>query len=116
MTLASIKAWLKQPSTIHGLGVAFGTVAGLVAQALTHDTTWSVAAGGSAYALMHVVLPDNSGAQSSIEKLVTDTVTAAAQKRLAEALPSLVQEGLAVVSAFKAPTTVAGGGAGPVNS
>lgn len=119
MTLASIKAWLMQPSTIHGLGVAVGTIAGLVAHAITHDATWSAAIGGSSYALMHVVLPDNSAAQSSVEKLVSDTVSAVAQKKLAEAMPTLIQEGMAVVSTtFKAPPPVAGNtsSGGPVNS
>ena len=132
MTFASIKAWLMQPSTVHGLGVAAGTIAGLVAHAITHDATWSAAIGGSAYALVHVAVPDNTGAQSSVEKLVSDTVTAVVQKRIADAIPLLFQDSMAVISSFKttpAPTNVtvnspspsvivAGGGVtgGPVNS
>lgn len=103
----TLKAWLNQPTTITGLGTAAATLSGLIAHVLTHDATTAVAAGGSAYALIHVVLPDNSGAASSVEKLVTDAVTAAAQKKLAAALPMLIQDGLAVVNSIAAPAPVA---------
>lgn len=106
MTQASIKAWLSQPSTILGLGTFGATVSGLVAHVLTHDTTVSVAAGTAAFALVHVILPDNSAAASSVEKLVTDAVTAAAQQKLASALPGLIQDGLAVVGAISVPAPV----------
>lgn len=100
MTLTSFKTWLSQPSTITGLGTAFATISGLVAHVITHDTTAAVAAGGAAFALVHVIMPDNSGAQSSIEKLVTDTVTAAAEKRLASALPLLIGDVMSVAGAL----------------
>lgn len=105
MTPAAFKAWINQPSTILGLGTFGATVSALIAHVLTHDTTVSAASGAAAFALVHVVLPDNSGAASSVEKLVTDAVTAAAQKKLAAALPGLIQDGLAVVNSIAAPVT-----------
>lgn len=99
----TIKEWLAQPTTITGIGTAAATISGLVAHVLTGDTTVSAAAGAAAYALVHVALPDNSAAASSVEKLVTDAVTAAAQRKLAAALPGLTQDGLAVVNSIAVP-------------
>ncbi len=99
----TFKEWLTQPTTITGLGAAAATISGLIAHVITGDTTAAVAAGGAAYALVAVALPDNTAAANSIEKLITDAVTAAAQHKLAAALPMLIQDGLAVAAAFGAP-------------
>lgn len=102
----SLKSFLAQPSTILGLGTAAATIAGLIAHAITHDITVSAAAGGAAFALVHVALPDNSAAQTSIEKLTSDAVTAIVQKKLAASLPLLFTDGVAVAQAFAPATTV----------
>lgn len=97
----------KQPSTILGIAGLIGTTAGTIAHILTRDMALSVGVATIAGSIVHIVMPDNSGAQSSIEKLVTDAVTAGAQKRLAAAMPLLIQDGLAVVNAFAtAPVTI----------
>lgn len=98
--MTALKAWLAQPSTILGLGAFAATICGLIAHVLTHDTTAATAAGMAAFALVHIALPDNSAASSSVEKLVTDAVTAAAQKRLAAAIPMLVSDSMAVFAAL----------------
>src|ERR1700723_69229 len=104
----TIQETLKQPSTILGIAGLIGTTAGTIAHILTRDMALSVGVATIAGSIVHIVMPDNSGAQSSIEKLVTDAVTAAAQKKLAAALPMLVQDGLAVVTALTpAPVVVA---------
>jgi len=120
----NIPAILKQPSTILGIAGVISTISATVAHVLTHDTTITLAAGVIAGSIVHIAMPDNTGAQSSIEKLVTDAVTAAAQKRLAAAMPMLVQDGLAVMASFTAPaapvtvttTTVAAPAAAPVTA
>lgn len=91
---------LKQPSTILGLGAIAGVVAAFVAHIVSHDTTVSLALGGLAFGVMHVVLPDNTGAPSSVEKLVTDAATAVAQQRLAQAMPQLMADTMALVKSF----------------
>lgn len=97
---------LKQPSTILGIGAAAGTICGIVAHVLTHDTTIAAGAGAAAFAIVHVFMPDNSGAQSSVEKLVTDAVTAVATKKLAAAIPLLVSDAMGVVATLSPQATV----------
>lgn len=101
-----LPAILKQPSTITGLGTIAGVIAAFVAHMVSHDTTISLALGGMAFGIVHVVLPDNTGAASSVEQLVTDAATAVAQKRLALAMPQLMADTMAVVKSFT-PTPVA---------
>lgn len=96
----------KQPSTILGIAGLIGTTAGTIAHVLTRDMALSVGVATIAGSIVHIIMPDNSGAQSSVEKLVSDAVTAAAQKKLSDALPLLIQDGLAVVNAIAAPAPV----------
>lgn len=96
-----IQAFIKQPSTILGLGTLAGTIGGIVAHILTHDTTVTAGVGAIAFAAVHVFMPDNSAAPSAVEKLATDAITAIMQKRLAAAMPLLFADTVAVVDAFK---------------
>ena len=104
-----------QPSTVVGLGnlaaAAFALVGGVVAHAIAHDpaTTAYAAAGLGTLAggAVKIWLPDNSGAVSSVDTLVTDTVTAVASKHMAAALPSLVAESLAAMRAATVAAVVA---------
>lgn len=110
MNMASVKAWISQPSTITGLGVAAGTISGLVAHVITHDATLSAGVAGSIIALVHVAIPDNSAAETSIDTLVRDVVNAAVQRRLAASLPALLADASAAVQAVvahPAPVVVA---------
>lgn len=103
----NIKAIIQQPSTILGIGTLIGTIAGIVAHVLTHDTTATAGAGAIVFAIVHMVMPDNSAAPSAVEKLATDTVAAIMQQRLAAALPALFADGVAVVQAFQPPPAAA---------
>jgi hypothetical protein len=115
MNLASIKSHLCDKTSIIGISGIVATAAGLVAHAMTHDITWSAAAFGILGSTMAVILPENKAAQSSIEKFVSDTVTAAAQKRLAAMLPTLIQDGMAVATALTPPAPVVVQTAAPVS-
>lgn len=89
------KKWLRQPSTIDGIGYVVGVAAASVAQVLTHQNLMSVAIGTVAKAFVHLAINDASAeapADNSIEKLVTDTVTAIAQKKVAAAMPALTAD------------------------
>jgi len=99
--MATIKETLVQPTTVMGIATAVGSIAMIVAHVLTHDTTITMAAGGAAGSLMAIFLPDNSTAKSSVEKLVSDAVSAAVQKRIMSALPMLIADGMSVVSAIQ---------------
>lgn len=106
MTRKQIVAWLRMPSTINGIGIAGGIVSGLVAHLLSHDMTASVAVGGAICSLVHLVMPDNSAAQSSIEKLGQDVITAIVQKRIAAALPAILSDAASVAVAVASPQVV----------
>lgn len=93
-------ALLKQPSTILGLGAIAGVGAAFVAHLVSHDMTVSLALGGLAFGVVHILLPDNTGAPSSVEQLVNDAATAVAQQRLAAAMPQLMADTIAVIKSF----------------
>ena len=64
----NISAWLRQPTTIKGIGAVLGVIIGAVAQLASHDVTISGAVLVVVYGIVHIILPDNSGAQSSVGK------------------------------------------------
>lgn len=105
MNVASLKAWLATPSTILGCGMAAGTISGILAHVATGNLTWTFGAAGIVGALVHIAMPDNSAAQTSIEKLATDAITAIVQKRLTAALPTLFADAAAVEQAVVTTTT-----------
>lgn len=94
-------ALLKQPSTILGLGTIAGVVAAFLGHLVSHDLALPLALGGMAFGVVHVILPDNTGAPSSVETLVRDAATAVAQQRLALAMPQLMADTMAVVKSFQ---------------
>ncbi len=99
----NIPAILKQPTTIKGIAAVAGVLTGAATHLALHDTTLTATIGGLVYGLVHIALPDNSGAPSSVEQLVTDAATAVAQKRLAAAMPQLLADTLAVVQSVQGP-------------
>lgn len=96
---AKFATWLRQPSTIVGIGSLIGIATGCVTHLLTHDTTASVALGGAVASLVHIVMPDNSGAATAAQTLTQDVVTAAVQKRLRDSLPALIADVNAMLNA-----------------
>ena len=72
----SIQRWLREPTTVVGIGLAVGTTAGAAAHALGGDTSWSVASGSVVAALVHMALPDNTSAPGAAAVLAEDVVSA----------------------------------------
>jgi hypothetical protein len=114
MTLASLKAWIRKPTNIIGLSTAAGTIAHLAGQAATGQTNWATAAGGMAFSIICIVIPDNTGEQNSIEKLVQDAIQAAATQHIQASIPLLTQDVMgAVAGLIPAPVVVGAPTPGP---
>lgn len=96
MTVAGMTAWLRQPTTIIGLGTAAATIAHSVSAALAHQMSWPIALGGMAFAVVAMVIPDNTTAQADARKAAVDVATALLSKRLAEMAPVLFADASAV--------------------
>lgn len=105
MNAKALKAYLAQPSTIKGFAAILSVLSGGLAQVLSHDVTASVGIAGMVWGVVHVVMPDNSAAQTPIEKLVQDGIQATVQGRLSQMLPVLFGDGMAVLNALQQPTT-----------
>lgn len=103
MNWTSIKSYLAQPSTIKGFAAILSVLSGGLAQVLSHDVTASVGIAGMVWGVVHVVMPDNSAAQTPIEKLVQDGIQATVQGRLSQMLPVLFGDGMAVLNALQQP-------------
>lgn len=103
---AEVKAWLRQDSTVTGLGVFAALAVGTVTQALGHQIEWTAAASTITAGLVHLAMPGNSAAQAAASKVAYDLVQAAMQKKLAASLPELFADSVAVAQALHAPAPV----------
>lgn len=99
--MTKIESWIKQPTTITGIAAFVATVAGVTAKLLTHDTTLATGIGGIVYAAVHTTMPDNTGLERPVEKLVSDAVEAAVTKQWRTAAPALFSDGMAVLGALQ---------------
>lgn len=93
----SIASWIRQPTTIIGLGTCAGTVGMLTVQATSGQISWPVAAFGLGGALVMLVLPDNTTAKADAGKLAEDVATAIITKNAA-ALPNIAKDTAAVLT------------------
>ncbi len=107
MNQTSTQRWLGQPTTIHGIAAAVGSLAAILANLLTKQTDISAAAGAAAYTLVNLVLPDNTTADTSLEKLVKDTTEAVVTRQLRASLPALFVDGEDVAKAIEPAITQA---------
>lgn len=93
-----IRGWARQPSTILG----FGTVAGLFASALASyeggTVSGIVAAGGLAFALVHMLLPDNSQAAADAQALAIDVVKGVVNHTLEVQIPQILRDGMKFIT------------------
>lgn len=117
---AALAAWMKQPTTVTGIAGFMATLAYAAAHLVSHDMPVATVLAGVAASLTAMILPDNSAAKTSIEQLVQDSVTAAANQHLAAALPALVQDAVAVVRSVSAvpatsPAVAPGAAAAPTS-
>ena len=98
-------AWLRQPTTIAGLAGLVATAAGAIAHVVTHDTTLALGVASIAGSAIAIAMPDNSTERTSVERLVSDTVTALVTRHFASKVPLLTADALAAVQAALSPAT-----------
>jgi hypothetical protein len=107
--MSKLSDWLKQPSSITGLGLFASTLIGVGTKLLTHDTTAAVSAGMVAGAVVHLALPDNTAMLAVVERDATDLATALATKQLQAMAPKLLSDAMATLGALAmAPAASAG--------
>lgn len=92
-----IKAFLKSPTTIHGIAAGVAVAAGFGAYYLTKSIPEAGAVVGGLYSVINIVMPDNSNLPNDVEKMVIDALTAQANKKLAASVPALVADAQSVV-------------------
>lgn len=102
-----MKKILFQPSTITGIATLIAALGGGVVMWTTKDVSLAAGLGAFVFGVVHIMLPDNTSAPTTLEKLITDTLTAAAQHRLMAAVPVLVADVAASMKSLQmvAPTT-----------
>lgn len=105
---SKFKTWLRQPTTIAGVAGLVATAAGSIAHVLTHDSTLALAAASIAGSAVAIAMPDNAAERTSIERLVSDSVTAVVTKHIASAVPLLATDVLAAVQAATSSADTAG--------
>ena len=114
-----LQTWLRDPTTINGLGGAMGVIAGAVAHALTGSLGWAQVLGISTAAVVHVVLPSGSTVPSSAETLVRDAASAVFERHLAQAMPRLLADmagALTQTAAAMSPSSASASGSGAAPS
>lgn len=83
---AAFVDWLRQPTTIHGIGALAALSAGEAVRVLTGDDSIAAAAGVVAYSAPHLLINDNT-ASAAVEQLLK----AAIQARLGTARQPIEQ-------------------------
>jgi hypothetical protein len=76
----SFDTWIRQPSTLHGLGVIAGGIGAALAHLTTGNAQVDMIVFGLSYALVHLGIDDNSVAQQSVTAVATDAINAATGK------------------------------------
>jgi hypothetical protein len=109
------RGWIRQPSTILGIGSIGGLAADALASYVGGTTTAANAAGVLVFGVVHLALNDNTQAAADAQAFATEIITDAATHTLNVKLPQIMQEGLAFLGDFRKPDPVpvsaAGGGA-----
>jgi hypothetical protein len=104
------EAWLKQPTTIHALGVLAGAGIGFGVFYLTGSIEGGIGAASAAYAAVHGAMPDNTTETTALKKLLKDTLEATAEHRFKQEAPILMADIEKVVAARGAETVAAAAG------
>lgn len=87
-----LQGWLRQPTTIHGIGVIVATAAGIGAYFATRSPVMAAGLAGSTFGVIAAMLNDANADTARIEALVTDVAAAMASRHLAAMLPQLVAD------------------------
>ena len=102
----SVSTWIRQPTTILGLGVGLGTVAATAVYYFTGNPEYAAAAAGAVFTALHVGINDNSALPTDVEKLAIDSATALLNKRLTAAAPALFTDAVAVANDLRPTPTL----------
>lgn len=98
--------WLRQPTTVIGVGVLVGGIVGYVVWILTHDGGSTLLGASLAAGIVKIALPDNTTAGAAVQTLVSDALTALVQKNVrAAVLKTLLGDAEALFAAIQPPTT-----------
>lgn len=100
-----LQRWLRQPTTIHGIGVIFATAAGIGAYFATQSPVMAAGLAGSTFGVIAAMLNDSNADTARIEALVSDAAEAIAGRHVAAMLPQLVADASKALQAA-APATV----------
>jgi len=102
-----INSWVRQPTTLHAIGVIAGGIGVALGQLSTGNPTWDAVIGVTAYVLVHLGVDDNSVAQQSVTAVATDAINAATGKAV-DATKALTDV-LTAAQALKPPAPVVQG-------
>lgn len=89
---SKIKGWLRQPTTIHGIGVLVATAVGIGAYYVTGSSVTAAGLAGSAFGVIATLMNDANADKSRVEALVNDAAAAIATQRLGPMLPQLAAD------------------------
>ena len=73
-------AWIRQPTTLHGLAVAAAGIGVALAHVATGNPKIDAACGIIAYVAMHIGIDDNSTAERAVTAVATDAVAVVSGK------------------------------------
>lgn len=85
----ALRGWLRQPTTIHAIGVLATMAAGFLAFHATGSPQLAIAAGGMAFSAVAGLMNDNTGQRAASEKLMRDVLGALNRHDLKGSLPAL---------------------------
>lgn len=105
--MVNFSGWLRQPSTITGIGALVGLAAATIADFLTGSATADTAVGAIVFGVMHLFVNDNSALPADTRALVADVMKAELTGTLKETLPTLIQDGFKVATDLSKPAEVA---------
>lgn len=101
-------SWLRQPSTIHGLGVlAFGLVAAL-SQLFSGNTELSMLLGVASYILIHLGINDNTAGVQQAEQLSQNIISDVEKRQVVQDVPQLINDANSVLQTVVGDKTNAG--------
>ncbi len=86
MNISPLIAYLKQPTTISGIGTLLGGAVAAVTQHLTHDPAAALTLFAAVAGSVKIMIPDNSAAQTDMVKFAQDAVQAVVTKHVTASL------------------------------
>ncbi|HEY0185682.1 MAG TPA: hypothetical protein VGC09_23005 [Rhodopila sp.] len=102
--------WIRQPSTLHGLGVVAAGIGAALAQITTGSPGWDAIIAVGAYALVHLGIDDHSAAEQAVTRTVLDSavlVTSPSAGQAPKVLLDVAQLGQQIGPIFSQGSAVA---------